>query len=201
MSVLAPPTGGEDPLVPPSLVVKKRRAEEGPLASSVEAVPERDILMPRKLVSVKRKGSTMAKTSVPVVKNIIVDPDLVPVRGNNKVLRCRRCNTFVKQGASHPKGECDARLAAKANRKASKASGGRRKKFRMTPKRMAYIKQYVYDGAVAREVFKEMQKVEKWVARKESKLSGGSKKMFARVLEAFRKQPKKIDSVFKHCGL
>lgn len=183
----------ENPLIPIN-IVKKRRADDGDAIVAVTA--EAPLEAPqRKIVSVKRRVKVAAAPAV-----VLAEPELVPVKGNNKVVRCRRCQTFVKAGATHSKSDCDGRLA----RKAQKREPGARKrsrKFRMTPKRRKYIEQYVYDGVVAREVFKNMKRLEKWVAKKEGRLSKNTKKMFGKIIESFHKQPKNVSAAFRHCGL
>lgn len=137
-------------------------------------------------------------------KNIVpkmASPSLVSVKGNNKVLRCERCNTFVKKGTNHTQQDCDARIARKASGSSRTGATRRSKKFRMTPKRDAYIKQMLYNGAVALEVFKNMKRLEKWVIKKEKSLSKSSKSLFAALIESFRKQPKGFDKALRKAGL
>lgn len=137
-------------------------------------------------------------------KNIVpkmASPSLVTVKGNNKVLRCERCNTFVKKGTNHSQQDCDARIARKASGSSRSGATRRSKKFRMTPKRDAYIKQMLYNGTVALEVFKNMKRLEKWVLKKEKSLSKSSKSLFAALIESFRKQPKGFDKALRKAGL
>lgn len=143
------------------------------------------------------KVTTKPKNIVPKMAS----PSLVTVKGNNKVLRCERCNTFVKKGTNHTQQDCDARIARKASGSSRSGATRRSKKFRMTPKRDAYIKQMLYNGAVALEVFKNMKRLEKWVLKKEKSLSKSSKSLFAALIESFRKQPKGFDKALRKAGL
>ena len=72
--------------------------------------------------------------------------ELVAVKGNPKVKRCTRCNTFVKAGASHDLSQCNARIARK---EAAKGMPKPRKnrKYRLTPRRAAVFREAAMDSA------------------------------------------------------
>ena len=167
--------------------------------ASEEAVAKQASENPLKRAPVKAEIKTVKKLKTMTPK--LASPSLVSVKGNNKVLRCERCNTFVKKGASHTQTECDARIAKKAAGPSRSSVSRKSKKFRMTPKRDAYIKQMIYNGSVALEVFKNMKRLEKWVLKKEKSLSKSSKALFASLIESFRKQPKYFDRALRKAGL
>ena len=167
---------------------------------------ENNLMALRNINSASETGPLEVKTVKVITKpkNIVpkmASPSLVAVKGNNKVLRCERCNTFVKKGTNHTQQDCDARIARKASGSSRSGVTRRSKKFRMTPKRDAYIKQMLYNGAVALEVFKNMKRLEKWVLKKEKSLSKSSKSLFAALIESFRKQPKGFDKALRKAGL
>lgn len=177
MSTELIPSGGENPLIPAG-------------AQSIPRIEEPDDnpLIP---------GSGVA--SGPKVVDITIDPDLVPVKGNTKVQRCKRCNTFVRIGTTHSKADCDARLANKAHRK---ARPNRARRFRLTPKRRRYMESYIRDAAVFHQVSRRMRSVAKWVSKRENKLSKNSKKMFAKLLDSFNSDPKLREAIMlRHVGL
>ena len=173
------PAGSDNPLVPAGVQV----------SSVVPKItePEDNLLKP---------------SSAPKVVDITVEADgtqidLVPVKGNSKVKRCRRCNTFVKIGNTHGLADCNARLSNKAHRK----SRPRGRRFRLTPKRKRYLDMYIKEAATFREVSKRLKSVERWVSKREGKLSKNSKKMFVKLLESFHKSPKCKDAMFRKVGL
>lgn len=121
------------------------------------------------------------------VDPVLGEPELVAVKNNNKVQRCKRCNTFVRIGKTHTKAECDARLSHKSHRKARTRTARR---FRLTPKRRRIMESYIRDAAVFHQVSRRMRSVSKWVSKREGKLSKNSKKMFAKLLDSFYTDPK-----------
>lgn len=128
------------------------------------------------------------------------EPIIVPVKNNNKVDRCARCNTFVKKGVPHTLEECNARIYAKKNRVFNPKGP---KKFRMTEKRKAEIIKGASEAAAFRALIKPIKSVEKWAKKKEKHLSSSTKdrldRMFAIVNNGA--PAKKIASTLRKFGL
>lgn len=193
----------------PLTIGKRARTEDGALVTAVNSeilIPNRDgenplvpsgAIVPvdgvRKIVKVRPR-----KPAAPIPEN----PELVPVVGNNRVLRCRRCMTFVKQGAAHSKLECDARIAHKAASK-NRPATSRKRKFRMTPRRRLALTTAVTQATMGQTAFKVMKSIEKWIQKKQNRLSKTSKKMFGRLIGAFHMAPdnKKLQANLRRCGL
>lgn len=128
------------------------------------------------------------------------EPIIVPVKNNNKVDRCARCNTFVKKGVPHLLEDCNARIYAKKNRVFNPKGP---KKFRMTEKRKAEIIKGASEAAAFRALIKPIKSVEKWAKKKEKHLSSSTKdrldRMFAIVNNGA--PAKKIASTLRKFGL
>lgn len=128
------------------------------------------------------------------------EPIIVPVKNNNKVDRCARCNTFVKKGVPHTLEDCNARIYAKKNRVFNPKGP---KKFRMTEKRKAEIIKGASEAAAFRALIKPIKSVEKWAKKKEKHLSSSTKdrldRMFAIVNNGA--PAKKIASTLRKFGL
>lgn len=197
-------TDPENPLT----IGKRARTEDGVLVTSVNSealIPNRDgenplvpaVVVPasevRKIVKARPR-----KPAAPLPEN----PELVPVSGNNRVLRCRRCMTFVKRGAVHSKAECDARIARKASSK-HRPAGTRVRKFRMTPKRRVALTKAVTQATMGQTAFKVVKSIEKWLQKKQNRLSKSSKQMFGKLILAFHTAPdaKKVERNLRRCGL
>lgn len=210
----------------PLTIGKRARTESGPLVTAtnnealvvVRSDNENPLVPPtgtvRRIVKVRRGGgdATMSDPLVPrsvaaqplVPKSLAPEPNIVPVRNNNRVLRCTRCLTFIKKGAAHSKADCDARIARKAaGRGARKAGGGRPRKFRMTPKRHAALVKAVTQATMGQSAFKAVKSVEKWLKKKQDRLSKSSKRMFGKLIGAFHLTPnaKKLQYNLRRCGL
>ena len=98
----------EDPLVPQTSIVKRARTEDGVITTKSEPI---DDITNRVRIRVKRNVEDVAKENplvykpteigggVVKVETLAVGSEgpaaLVAVKGNNKVMRCPRCNTFV----------------------------------------------------------------------------------------------------------
>lgn len=128
------------------------------------------------------------------------EPIIVPVKNNNKVDRCARCNTFVKKNVPHTLEDCNARIYAKKNRVFNPKGP---KKFRMTEKRKAEIIKGASEAAAFRALIKPIKSVEKWAKKKEKHLSSSTKdrldRMFAIVNNGA--PAKKIASTLRKFGL
>ena len=204
----------EDPLVPQTTTLKRARTEDGSVITKAEPTDKRvfvhikrstDISAENPLVFKKEAepGQVSVATSA-INDDIDMDSDLVPVRGNNKVLRCPKCNTFVKKGASHSPAECAARIQRKAAGRASASrSVAARKRIRLTPKRTARLEELLTDATKYQAMKKAMPRLEKWVLKKEGRLNKTSKKLFAKVLGSFRDKPdtKTLKANFRKAGL
>ena len=200
----------EEPLVPQTSIVKRARTEEGAVAT--QAVPVEDIT---NRVRVKVKRSTDVVKDNPLVFNptpavvvsggpVLSDGGLLEVRGNSKVMRCPRCNTFVKKGSIHTEEECNARIQRKAAKRGSLAGISKaRKRIRLTPKRRKALEAFVTDATSYATIVKLAPRLEKWIMKKEKKLTKPSKKLFATMLTALRDRPdaKKIKTNFRKAGL
>lgn len=211
----------EEPLTPQTTVVKRARTEEGTVTT--QSVPIEDITN-RVRVKVKH-AQTSAETAKenPLVYNptsvmevegpgpleggrgIPIAADLVPVRGNDRVLRCPRCNTFVKKGSDHSLAECNARLQRKAAGRASASSsnGVLRRRIRLTPKRRKVLEDLIYDATRCDAIVKLAPRLEKWIVKKEKKLTKPSKKLFVSLLSALRDRPnaKRLKTNYRKAGL
>lgn len=128
------------------------------------------------------------------------EPIIVPVKNNNKVDRCARCNTFVKKGVPHLLEDCNARIYAKKNR-VFNPKGPR--KFRMTEKRKAEIIKGASEAAAFRALIKPIKSVEKWAKKKEKHLSSSTKDRLDRVFAIVNNgaPAKKIASTLRKFGL
>ena len=185
------PSGGDNPLVPvniqtSAIIPKVPKIDEPEDVLMLPAPSSDTVVVPSKSVKTKSK-----------VTEILSEPELVAVKGNDKVQRCRRCNTFVKVGKEHSKADCDARLTHKAHKRPS----NRPKRFRLTPKRKKILDVYIKDAASYREVAKNVKRLERWVAKKEGNLSKSTKKMFGDLLASFYRTPKCKDIMFRKLGL
>lgn len=208
----------EDPLVPQASVVKRARTEDGVITTKSEPI---DDVTNRVRIRVKRNVEDVAKENplvykptevgggVVKVETVAVGSSegpvsLVAVRGNNKVMRCPRCNTFVKAGSEHPITECNARIQRKASGRASAASGSfLRKRIRLTPKRRSTLETMVLHATKYDALVKLAPRIEKWITKKEKKLTKPSKKLFASLLSALQAKPdmKKLKTNFRKAGL
>ena len=128
------------------------------------------------------------------------EPIIVPVKNNNKVDRCARCNTFVKKNVPHTLEDCNARIYAKKNRTFN-PKGPR--KFRMTEKRKAEIIKGASEAAAFRALIKPIKSVEKWAKKKEKHLSSSTKDRLDRVFAIVNNgaPAKKIASTLRKFGL
>lgn len=193
----------------PLTIGKRARSEDGAIVTAVNSevlVPNRDgenplvpsgALVPvdgvRKIVKARPR-----KVAAPLPEN----PELVPVAGNDRVLRCKRCMTFVKKGVAHGRTECDARIAHKAASK-NRPVSARKRKFRMTPRRRVALTTAVTQATMGQAAFKVMKSIEKWLQKKQGRLSKTSKRMFGRLIGAFHMAPdnKKLQANLRRCGL
>lgn len=132
-------------------------------------------------------------------KEIPAEPTIVPVRGNPKVDRCIRCNTFVKKGAIHTLAECDARILSKKNRSGKPRA---HKKFRMTDKRKVAIMKGAAQAAAFSAIYSPLRSVEKWAKKKEKRLSEGTKKKLNKVFDILNNgaSEKKVGAVLRKFG-
>ena len=199
------PIDPENPLT----IGKRARTESGPLVTAtnsealVVARPDNENPLVPPTGEVRRIVKVSRGPKVPKVpKPIAPEPNLVPVKNNDRVLRCTRCLTFVKKGVAHSKADCDARIARKAAGGVRKA-GGRPRKFRMTPKRQAALTKAVTQATMGQSAFKVMKSVEKWLKKKQDRLSKSSKRMLGRLIGAFHTAPdaKKLQHNLRRCGL
>ena len=128
------------------------------------------------------------------------EPIIVPVKNNNKVDRCARCNTFVKKNVPHTLEDCNARIYAKKNRVFNPKGP---KKFRMTEKRKAEIIKGASEAAAFRALIKPIKSVEKWAKKKEKHLSSSTKDRLDRVFAIVNNgaPAKKIASTLRKFGL
>ena len=202
----------EDPLVPQTSVVKRARTEDGSVVTKSEPIED---ITNRVRVKVKRSSDTVKDNPLvfqpepsPAVKvETIAVGDapagLVAVRGNAKVLRCPRCNTFVKVGSEHTTAECNARIQRKASGRASAKGNFLRKRIRLTPKRRSTLETMVLNATKYDSIVKLAPRIEKWVVKKEKKLTKPSKKLFASLLSALQARPdlKKLKTNFRKAGL
>lgn len=204
----------EDPLVPQTTTLKRARTDDGSVVTKAEPTDRRvfvhvkrstDIAAENPLVFKKEAEPGQVSVVTSVVKNEDIDMDsgLVPVRGNDKVLRCPKCNTFVKKGASHSPAECAARIQRKAAGRASASRSVVRKRIRITPKRQANLETLLLEATKYQAMKKAMPRLEKWVLKKEGRLNKTSKKLFAKVLGSFRDKPdtKALKANFRKAGL
>ncbi len=204
----------EDPLVPQTTTLKRARTDDGSVITKAEPTDRRvfvhvkrstDISAENPLVFKKEAEPGQVSVVTSVVKNEDIDMDsgLVPVRGNDKVLRCPKCNTFVKKGASHSPSECAARIQRKAAGRANASRSVVRKRIRITPKRQANLETLLLDATKYQAMKKAMPRLEKWVLKKEGRLNKTSKKLFAKVLGSFRDKPdtKALKANFRKAGL
>ena len=217
----------ENPLVPSS-VVKKRKADDG---LSIESFRAENPLVPtgeRRTVTAKRhankisasvgeeaakiieaiadnsstSGKIAAKKALKEERLIPAEVQLVPVKGNTKVDRCIRCNTFVKKGSNHTLLECNARLARKkASNKMPKFR--RAKKFRMTPKRKALIISGLKALLVYKRLNRSMESFSKWIRKNDHRLAKRTRALFHTVTSDYNKLPeeKKVEEIKRRAGL
>lgn len=202
----------EDPLVPQTSVIKRGRTEDGAVVTKSEPI---DDITNRVRVRVKRsddvvkdnplvfKPEPSASVKVETVAVGAPASGLVAVRGNSKVLRCPRCNTFVKVGTEHTTAECNARIQRKASGRASASGSFLRKRIRLTPKRRSTLETMVLHATKYDSIVKLAPRIEKWVVKKEKKLTKPSKKLFASLLSALQAKPdmKKLKTNFRKAGL
>lgn len=132
-------------------------------------------------------------------REIPAEPTIVPVRGNPKVDRCVRCNTFVKKGVIHTLDECNARILAKKNRTGKPRAN---KKFRMTDKRKIAIMKGAAQAAAFSAIYSPLKSVEKWAKKKEKQLSKGTKKKLNKVFDVINNgaSEKKVTAVLRKFG-
>ena len=204
----------EDPLIPQTTTLKRARTDDGSVVTKAEPTDRRvfvhvkrstDVAAENPLVFKKEAEPGQVAVSTVAVKSEDIDMDsgLVPVRGNDKVLRCPKCNTFVKKGASHSPAECAARIQRKAAGRASASRSVVRKRIRITPKRQANLEDLLYAATKYQAMKKVMPRLEKWVLKKEGRLNKTTKKLFAKVLGSFRDKPdtKALKANFRKAGL
>lgn len=195
----------ENPLVPSS-VVKRRRDDSG---TAIPTDTRENPLVPtgerRKVVSVRRNTPAASPPSAPKKttseRTIPADVKIVNVKGNPKVQRCVRCMTFVKAGAPHSLAECNARLAKKANKKPR--APGKKRKFRMTPKRLKYLREAVRDHVTVKLLEKPIDRLKTWLANNEKKCSKRPTKLIKNVLNTYSDYPpaKTTSRSLRHAGL
>ena len=201
----------EDPLVPQTTTLKRARTDDGSVVTKAEPTDRRvfvhvkrssDIAAENPLVF-KKEAEPGQVSAVIKTEDIDMDSGLVSVRGNDKVLRCPKCNTFVKKGASHSPAECAARIQRKAAGRASASRSVARKRIRLTPKRTARLEELLTEATKYQAMKKAMPRLEKWVLKKEGRLNKTSKKLFAKVLGSFRDKPdtKALKANFRKAGL
>lgn len=204
----------EDPLIPQTTTLKRARTDDGSVVTKAEPTDRRvfvhvkrssDVVAENPLVFKKEAEPGQVAVSTVAVKSEDIDMEsgLVPVRGNDKVLRCPKCNTFVKKGASHSPAECAARIQRKAAGRASASRSVVRKRIRITPKRQANLETLLLEATKYQAMKKAMPRLEKWVLKKEGRLNKTSKKLFAKVLGSFRDKPdtKALKANFRKAGL
>ena len=204
----------EDPLIPQTTTLKRARTDDGSVVTKAEPTDRRvfvhvkrstDVAAENPLVFKKEAEPGQVAVSTVAVKSEDIDMDsgLVPVKGNDKVLRCPKCNTFVKKGASHTPAECAARIQRKAAGRASASRSVVRKRIRITPKRQANLEDLLYAATKYQAMKKVMPRLEKWVLKKEGRLNKTTKKLFAKVLGSFRDKPevKALKANFRKAGL
>lgn len=209
MSVSASLGSLEDPLVPQTTTLKRARTEDGSVVTKAEPTDRRVFVHIKRSTDVSAENPLVFKkeaepSQVSVASSdIVMGSGLVPVRGNDKVLRCPKCNTFVKKGASHSPAECAARIQRKAAGRASASRSVARKRIRLTPKRTARLEELLTDATKYQAMKKAMPRLEKWVLKKEGRLNKTSKKLFAKVLGSFRDKPdaKTLRANFRKAGL
>lgn len=148
-----------------------------------------------------REGNTVTitkRTKIEPAKIAIPEPSLVSVKGNSKVDRCIRCNTFVKKGAVHTIDQCNARIAAKKNR----TGRSRSKKFRMTDKRRVAIMKGAAFAAAFIALSKPIRTLENWANRSSKRLSETTKKKLNAVFDIAKHgaPEKKVASVLRRFG-
>ena len=204
----------EDPLIPQTTTLKRARTDDGSVVTKAEPTDRRvfvhvkrssDVVAENPLVFKKEAEPGQVAVSTVAVKSEDIDmgSGLVSVRGNDKVLRCPKCNTFVKKGASHSPAECAARIQRKAAGRASASRSVVRKRIRITPKRQANLEDLLYAATKYQAMKKVMPRLEKWVLKKEGRLNKTTKKLFAKVLGSFRDKPdtKALKANFRKAGL
>lgn len=204
----------EDPLIPQTTTLKRARTDDGSVVTKAEPTDRRvfvhvkrstDVAAENPLVFKKEAEPGQVAVSAVAVKSedIVMDSGLVPVRGNDKVLRCPKCNTFVKKGTSHSPAECAARIQRKAAGRANASRSVVRKRIRITPKRQSNLEDLLYAATKYQAMKKVMPRLEKWVLKKEGRLNKTSKKLFAKVLGSFRDKPevKALKANFRKAGL
>lgn len=214
----------DDPLGNPSAIVKRARAEDGNAVVAAvvdESLPlvaaDSNPLVPgnmegRRIVKVRRGGAPKPTpsaggplSSAPSAPASTIlppgGPNVVDMPGNSKISRCTRCKTFVKKGAVHTLAECNARIANKGNRSGG-SSGRRSRKFRMTPKRRARLIELIKAGTKGEDISKMANRLQKWIGKREKKLSKGSKRFFVDLLSRFQTvDNKRYQANLKRCGL
>ena len=128
-------------------------------------------------------------------------PNIVPVRGNSKVQRCTRCNTFVKKGAAHTEAQCNARIASKKNRKAPKTSKSR--KIRITPKRKDTMKEAGVFAAEFLAISKPLKSLQKYVKKHPKSITKGIKRQLNSVFQILSNgpEPKRANSMLRKMGV
>lgn len=214
MSTSASLGSNTDPLIPQTTTLKRARTDDGSVITKAEPTDRRvfvhvkrstDVAAENPLVYKKEAepGQVSVTTSVVKSEDVEMESGLVPVKGNTKVLRCPKCNTFVKKGASHTSAECAARIQRKAAGRANASHSVVRKRIRVTPKRQANLEELLYAATKFQAMKKVMPRLEKWVLKKEGRLNKTSKKLFAKVLGSFREKPevKALKANFRKAGL
>ena len=204
----------EDPLIPQTTTLKRARTDDGSVVTKAEPTDRRvfvhvkrssDVVAENPLVFKKEAEPGQVAVSTVAVKSEDIDMDsgLVSVRGNDKVLRCPKFKSFVKNGASHSPAECAARIQRKAAGRASASRSVVRKRIRITPKRQANLETLLLEATKYQAMKKAMPRLEKWVLKKEGRLNKTSKKLFAKVLGSFRDKPdtKALKANFRKAGL
>lgn len=143
-------------------------------------------------------GETVKRIKI-TQREIPAEPTIVPVRGNSKVDRCTRCNTFVKKGVIHTLDECNARILAKKNRTGKPRAN---KKFRLTDKRKIAIMKGAAQAAAFSAIYSPLKSVEKWAKKKEKHLSKGTKKKLNKVFDVINNgaSEKKVTAVLRKFG-
>lgn len=178
-----------DPMLAgPAALARKRAREDNDADDFMHGAPvkrRRTLRAGGATTKKKAAGSSGVAAGTPAQENV----QLVGVRGNDKVLRCLRCRSFVSRNKQHGLTECDQVLRNKANPQ-RRSAGSRGGKFRMTPKRRDILLEALKDTAKGRlqeaQVERRFKTLRKWAKKTDAKgrLSKRSKEMFEGVLSA-----------------
>ena len=152
--------------------------------------------------AIKRSREEEPEITVKRTKTVISpgNNSLVPVKGNPKIQRCTRCNTFVKKGAGHTDSQCNARIVAKKHRKPSTKSSRR---FRMTSKRKNIIRQAGIYAAGFLAIAKSLKSLQKHIRKYPNTVSVGVEKKLNKIFQTISKSPnsKRTSSMLRKMGV